>query len=90
MTWPADCEDIPSFLRGQTCTYETSEHAYQATKALDLATACQFEVGGFVSMTAFKSWPVRRGLIQVCLRSLWVASGLIADSPFCRTCMTGK
>lgn len=63
LTWPSDFEH--PHLKGRTCTYETSEHAYQATKAADLHTALQFEVGGMVSMLAFKRWPVRRGIVKV-------------------------
>ena len=66
LTWPRDdvIEDFPPFLRGRTCIYPTSEHAYQATRALDLETARQFESDGCVSMDAFRRWPVRRGVVK--------------------------
>jgi hypothetical protein len=66
LTWPDDdsLEDFPPFLRGCTCAYTTSEHAYQATRALDLHTARQFESDGAVALSAFRRWPVRRGVVK--------------------------
>ena len=62
LTWPVTLGEkdpaFPRFLLGRTCAYETSEHAYQATTAADLESAQQFEVGGRVTMTAFRTWPV--------------------------------
>jgi hypothetical protein len=71
VTWPTfeekEGDDFPPFLKGRTCTYVTSEHAYQATKAKDLNTAMAFEKGGVVAMTAFKAWPIaKNGAVKVC------------------------
>lgn len=56
-TWPLNA---PPCVSGRTCQYPTSEHAYQATKALDAYSAAQFECGGLVCMEAFKRWPKGR------------------------------
>ena len=57
ITWPMmDCPC--EFLRGRTCVYPSTEHAYQALKTLNLYSAKQFEVGGlFSSFDIFEKWP---------------------------------
>jgi predicted NAD-dependent protein-ADP-ribosyltransferase YbiA (DUF1768 family) len=61
LTWPEDVESIPAHLRGATCDYDSSEHAYQALRSLDAATARAFETGGSVSMEVFRAFPVCKG-----------------------------
>jgi hypothetical protein len=57
ITW--SMTDCPcEFLRDRTCVYPSTEHAYQALKALNLYSAKQFEVGGlFSSFDIFEKWP---------------------------------
>jgi predicted NAD-dependent protein-ADP-ribosyltransferase YbiA (DUF1768 family) len=57
MVWPRNEETIPPHLRGQRCSYDSSEHAYQALKTTNRASARQFETGGLVCMEVFKRWP---------------------------------
>jgi predicted NAD-dependent protein-ADP-ribosyltransferase YbiA (DUF1768 family) len=63
MRWPEnepndrDAVRVPSWLRGKVCSYDTSEHAYQALSAGNLESARMFESGGIVSMEIFRSWP---------------------------------
>lgn len=57
MKWPKHEGAIPLHLRGERCSYDSSEHAYQALKTLNRESARQFETGGIVSMKIFKRWP---------------------------------
>ena len=90
LTWPAydkEGDDFPVFLKGRTCTYATAEHAYQATAAMDLETAKQFEKGGCVSMDAFRRWPVASGVYQV--RLLYMVSA-DNNNNLVRMCLLGN
>ena len=57
MKWPKNEGAIPLHLRGEKCSYDSSEHAYQALKTVNRESARQFETGGIVSMKIFKTWP---------------------------------
>jgi hypothetical protein len=57
MKWPKHEDAIPLHLRGEKCSYDSSEHAYQALKTVNRESARQFETGGIVSMKIFKKWP---------------------------------
>ena len=57
MKWPKNEGAIPLHLRGEKCSYDSSEHAYQALKTVNRESARQFETGGIVSMKIFKKWP---------------------------------
>lgn len=58
--WPRE-KGIPEFLWDQECSYDTSEHAYQALKTLNRDSARKFESGGIVNMEIFKNWPNASG-----------------------------
>ena len=45
ITWPHK-DWVPKFLRLKTCTYPSSEHAYQVLKSLNEESAAAMEVGG--------------------------------------------
>ena len=52
-TWPAEAAPwVPPHLRGRTAAYPSSEHAFQALRSLDLATARAFESGGALDVRA--------------------------------------
>ena len=57
MKWPKNEGAIPLHLRGEKCSYDSSEHAYQALKTVNRESARQFETGGIVAMEIFKKWP---------------------------------
>jgi len=57
MVWPKHEGAIPLHLRGERCSYDSSEHAYQSLKTVNRESARQFETGGIVSMKIFKKWP---------------------------------
>jgi predicted NAD-dependent protein-ADP-ribosyltransferase YbiA (DUF1768 family) len=57
LVWPKHEEAIPLHLRGERCSYDSSEHAYQSLKTVNRESARQFETGGIVSMKIFKKWP---------------------------------
>ena len=57
MRWPKHEAAIPLHLRGERCSYDSSEHAYQALKTVNRESARQFETGGIVAMEIFKKWP---------------------------------
>ena len=65
MTWPSPpsaMPGIPEHMRGRTATYDTSEHAFQALRSLDLESARAFEKGGlFSGYRAFARWPAKIG-----------------------------
>jgi predicted NAD-dependent protein-ADP-ribosyltransferase YbiA (DUF1768 family) len=51
-------------MHGRTASYASSEHAYQALRSLNLATAREFELGGSITMEVFRTWPVGKGVIK--------------------------
>lgn len=58
--WPSS-DDIPLFMRGLERTYPSSEHAYQALKCMDLASADEFTSSGlFGSFAIFEKWPTSK------------------------------
>jgi hypothetical protein len=57
ITWPKHEDAIPPHMRGERCSYDSSEHAYQALKTVNRDSARKFETGGMVSMKIFKKWP---------------------------------
>lgn len=58
-TWPEDINAVPGHMRGHTATYDTSEHAFQSLRSLNLETARAFETGGlFSGYGAFAKWPM--------------------------------
>jgi hypothetical protein len=63
LTWREDAprDLIPAHMAGHTGVYPTSEHAYQALRSLNLATARAFEVGGrLASWDVYRAWPASR------------------------------
>ena len=59
LTWPTTNDLIPAHLAGVTAVYPSSEHAYQALRSLNRATAHQFERGGCLSdWSVYAAWPV--------------------------------
>ena len=58
-----DALQIPAWLCGRECRYDTSEHAYQALRCCgNLESAKMFESGGIVSMEIFRAWPAQKKL----------------------------
>ena len=56
MTWGWD-EVVPPHMRGMTAVYDSAEHAFQALRSADVATAIAFESGGLVSPALMDRWP---------------------------------
>ena len=56
LTWGWD-EAIPPHMRGMTAEYDSAEHAFQALRSADVATAIAFESGGLVSPALMDRWP---------------------------------
>jgi hypothetical protein len=50
-------EAIPPHMRGMTAEYDSAEHAFQALRSADVATAIAFESGGLVSPALLDRWP---------------------------------
>ena len=56
LTWGWD-DAIPLHMRGMTAEYDSAEHAFQALRSADVATAIAFESGGLVSPALMDRWP---------------------------------
>ena len=56
LTWGWDAS-IPEHMRGMTAEYDSAEHAFQALRSADVATAIAFESGGLVSPALMDRWP---------------------------------
>ena len=56
LTWGWD-DAIPPHMRGMTAEYDSAEHAFQALRSADVATAIAFESGGLVSPALMDRWP---------------------------------
>lgn len=58
MQWPESVASLSPFLWGRVAVYRTAEHAYQATRALDLESAMLMEIDGpFSNARVLAKWP---------------------------------